>query len=138
MLISKIEVDKEAYGLSSYKARIFACIVQINASDSIASILKELNDNSWISKIGVVQKISYEARLKATAKDMMEDCLQFIDNSGVKIYDYSIVGEYIISKEGRRTLSEYFTHAPVPLAELWKEKNLKIQDLIIIVSHLLI
>lgn len=123
MVISKIEVDKNVYGLSKHKARIFACLVQVNASDSIISILRELNDNSWISKLGIVQQISYQARLESTAKSIMEECVRFVKNTGVKVYDYSVVGEYIISKEGRKTLQEHFTHSPVPLAELWKEKK---------------
>jgi hypothetical protein len=53
----------------------------------------------------------------------MDDCLKFIDDTGHKVYDYSIVGEYIISKEGRHTLAEQYSHTAVPLAELWKEKK---------------
>lgn len=123
MLIYKDEVDKNAYGISAHKARIFACLIQVDASDSIASILTEINDNSWISKLGIVEQISYQARLNATVKSIMTDCIQFTDDTGVDVYDYSVVGEYIISKEGRRTLSEHFTHTPIPLAELWKEKK---------------
>ena len=123
MLICKFEVDKNAYGISACNARVFACLVQVNASDSILSILAEINDNSWIAKLGIVEQISYQARLQSTAKSIMDDCIKFNDDSGVNIYDYSVVGEYIVSKEGRKALTEQFSHAPVPLAELWKEKK---------------
>ena len=123
MLICKFEVDKNAYGISSCSARVFACLVQVNASDSILSILAEINDNSWIAKLGIVEQISYQTRLQATAKSIMEDCVRFNNESKDNRYDYSVVGEYIVSKEGRKALTEQFYHTPVPLAELWKEKK---------------
>lgn len=56
MLISKFEVDKDKYGFSSFKANFFACLVSVYASESIASVMKEINDNSWISKLDKVQE----------------------------------------------------------------------------------
>ena len=121
MLISKVKVDKKQYGLSSCKADIYACLVQVDASDSIASIIEEITDHSWIRRLNIVPKISYQARLKETVESIMKDCRIFISNQPV--YDYSTVGEYIVSKEGRRTLYDHFSHLAVPLAELWKEKK---------------
>lgn len=123
MLISKFEVDKEKYGFSSFKAKFFACLVSVDASDSIASVMKEINDNSWIAKLDIVEQISYEARLKETVINIMNDCVKFNTDTNSNIYDYSVVGEYIVSKEGRSTLVTEFNHFSVPLAELWKEKS---------------
>ncbi len=123
MLISKFEVDKTKYGISSFKAKFFACLVSVNASDSIASVMKEINDNSWIAKLDVVEQISYEARLKETVKSIMNDCIKFNTDTNSNMYDYSVVGEYIVSKEGRSALVTEFNHQAVPLAELWKEKT---------------
>lgn len=123
MLISKFEVDKNAYGITTQQARIFACLVQVDASESIASVIEEINDKSWISRLHIVERISYQARLRATATSIMQDCLKFEDTLQGEVYDYSVVGEYIVSKEGRRSLKDYFAHQAVPLAELWKEKQ---------------
>lgn len=122
MIISKFEVNKAQYGISSFKARLFACLVSVNASDSIASVMTEINDNSWIAKLDIIEQISYEARLKETVKSIMNDCIKFDTDTNSNIYDYSVVGEYIVSKEGRSTLVTEFNHQAVPLAELWKEK----------------
>ena len=73
MLMSKFEVDKTKYGISSCKAKLFACLVSVNASDSVASVMKEINDNSWIAKLDVVEQISYEAMLKETVKSIRTD-----------------------------------------------------------------
>ena len=123
MLVSKFEVDKNKYDLSTCNAKLFVCLVSVDASDSIASIIKEINDNSWIAKLDIVEQISYEARLKETVKGIMQDCIKFNSDTNCDIYDYSVVGEYIISKEGRRALIGEFNHFAIPLAELWKEKS---------------
>lgn len=122
MLISKFEVDKDKYGFSSFKANFFACLVSVYASESITSVMKEINDNSWISKLDIVEQISYEARLKETVISIMNDCVKFNAATNSNTYDYSVVGEYIVSKEGRSALVTQFNHRAVPLAELWKEK----------------
>lgn len=123
MLISKFEVDKDRYGFSSFKSKFFACLVSVDASDSIASVMKEINDNSWIAKLDIVEQISYEARLKETVISIMRDCVKFNKDTSCNVYDYSVVGEYIVSKEGRNALVAEFNHRAIPLAELWKEKS---------------
>ena len=124
MIILKSELDKSQYdNLSSVKAKIYICLVEINASDSIASIVQEINDKSWIAKLNIVEQISYEARLKGTVKKIMDECNIFDNETKHNIYDYSIVGEYIISKEGRTALTAEYNHSAIPVAELWKEKT---------------
>ena len=123
MVLSKQEIDKSNYNLNNTSTKIFSCVIETNASESIASVIEEINDNSWISKLNIVEKVSYAARLKETAKNIMKDCLEFNTELNCNIYDYSIVGEYIISKEGRKALIEQFSHSYIPLAELWKEKS---------------
>ncbi len=122
MLLYKKEADKSKYRISNTPTKIFSCLIQINASESIASVIEEINDNSWIAKLDIVDRISYTARLKETAIKIMNDCVKFNAELNSNIYDYSIVGEYIISKEGRKALIEQFSHSYIPLAELWKEK----------------
>ena len=125
MLIKKFEIDKNEYGLPSSQTRFFACLVNVDASHSIASIIREINDNSWIEKLNIIEKTSYEARLKETVKTIMDDCLTFDATIKQDIYDYSTVGEYIVSKEGRSALIQEYNHTAIPLAELWKEKASK-------------
>lgn len=122
MVISKFEVDKNKYKLTSCSAKIYACLVSVDASESISSIIKEINDKSWMAKLDIVDQISYEARLTETVKIIMRDCVKFSSDTNYNMYDYSVVGEYIVSKEGRRALVEEFNHKSIPLAELWKEK----------------
>lgn len=122
MLITKFEVDKARYKLPESNAKIYACLVEVNASDSISSVIREINDNSWISKLDIVDQVSYTARLQETVKKIMKDCLKFDNDLSQHVYDYSVVGEYIVSKEGRNALHSHFSHLYVPLAELWKEK----------------
>ena len=123
MKIEKIEVDKKVLGLIDFSANIYACLVTVDASESIADVMREIADKSWISRLGIVQQIAFEARLQSTVKVIMENCLSFCSDTGVGKYDYSVVGEYIVSKEGRRALVSGFNHSAVPLAELWKEKE---------------
>lgn len=123
MIIEKIKVDKNALGLTNFSAKIYACLVTVDASESIADVMREIADKSWISRLGIVQQIAFEARLQSTVKVIMENCLSFCSDTTVGKYDYSVVGEYIISKEGRRALVSSFNHSAVPLAELWKEKE---------------
>ena len=124
MLVRKFEVDKNKYNLKHITAKIYACLVQVDASESIASVIKEINDNSWISKLGIVDQVSYDARMQATIQHIMKDCMIFNNSTPTGQYDYSVVGEYIVSKEGRQALISQFGHGFVPLAELWKEKEI--------------
>lgn len=123
MIIEKIEVDKNALGLTDFSANIYACLVTVDASESIADVMREIADKSWISRLKIVHQVAFEARLQSTVKVIMENCLSFCSDIGVSKYDYSVVGEYIVSKEGRRALVSGFNHIAVPLAELWKEKE---------------
>lgn len=123
MVIHKQQIDNKKDLISNSNTQIYACIVQVDASESIASVIAEINDNSWISKLNIIEQVSYTTRLKETAKNIMKDCLTFNTELNCNIYDYSVVGEYIVSKEGRKALIEQFSHSYVPLAELWKEKS---------------
>lgn len=124
MLIKKFEVDKTKYGLKNTNTKIYACLVQVDASDSIASVIREITDNSWISKLEIVDQVAYDARMQATIQHIMNDCMIFNNSKPTGQYDYSVVGEYIVSKEGRQALISQFGHRFIPLAELWKEKEI--------------
>lgn len=123
MVIEKFEVDKAKYNITQCEAKMFACLVTVNASESIKAVIDEINDDSWIAKLNIVDRTSYEARAVRTVEKIMRECTKSNDTLAKETeYDYSIVGEYIISREGRDTLVSEFQHAHVPLAELWKEQ----------------
>lgn len=122
MLIYNQPTDKNKKLTSKNKTKIYTHIIQVDASESIASVITEINDNSWISKLDIVDQVSYMARLTETAQNLINDCIKFNTDLDCNVYDYEIVGEYIVSKEGRKALVEHFSHSYIPLAELWKEK----------------
>ena len=122
MVIEKFEVDKAKYNITQCEAKMFACLVTVNASESIKAVIDEINDDSWIAKLDIVDRTSYEARAVRTVEKIMRECTKYNSSTKETKYDYSVVGEYIISREGRDTLVSEFQHAHVPLAELWKEQ----------------
>lgn len=123
MVIEKFEVEKEKYGITQCTSKIFTCLVAINASESIKAVINEINDESWIAKLGIIERTSYEARAIRTVEKIMKECVKFNNSTKENEYDYSVVGEYIVSREGRGTLISEFQHTHIPLAELWKEKS---------------
>lgn len=120
-ILEKYVVDKQKLKLNC-NAKILACLVEINASEGITSIIQEINDTFWLSKLDIINQKCYEARMKKTVEKIMNNCLRFNNGASENTYDYSIVGEYLISKAGRQALADGFNHTALPLAELWKEK----------------
>ena len=122
MILDCKSVDKLSMGLGAFKADIFHCLVQVDASDSIAAVLKEITDTSWISKLSPICQVGYGNRLKKTAEKIVANCNTVLAGHKTGVFDYQTIGEYIVSREGRCALGQGFSHNILPLAELWKER----------------
>jgi hypothetical protein len=107
----------------NFNCIVYTCLIEVNATDSIATIIQEINDSGWIKKLDLIDQLSYGERIKNTSKIIFDKCSNCNSVTKTTTYDYSIIGEYIISKEGRSTLINQYGHKFVPLAELWKEKD---------------
>ena len=116
------QVNKTNFGIVS-STNYNYCLVSVDAPSVISSVIKEITDNSWLSSLNPIDRVSFEACMKKTVNSIIEECQKYQKQTSGGLYDYKQVGEYIVSKAGRDSLTDGFSHGFIPLAELWKEKE---------------
>lgn len=116
------QVNKANFGIVS-STKYNYCLVSVDAPSVISSVIKEITDNSWLSSLNPIDRVSFEACMNKTVNSIIEECQKYQKQTSGGLYDYKQVGEYIVSKAGRDSLTEGFSHGFIPLAELWKEKE---------------
>lgn len=87
--------------------------IKSRANDMIVNI----SDTSWINNLGVIEKISYQARSEKTINKLVNNIFNKVDNIITAEF-----GEYLVSISAHDALIEFNNHVDVPLSELWKEK----------------
>lgn len=80
-------------------------------------MIKIVSDDSWINRLGAVEKVSYEARAERTITKIVDEILLKVDSKVNEEF-----GEFMISSSAQTVLEETYSHKKVPLAELLKEK----------------
>ncbi len=95
-------------------------VIQIEV-DEVAVRAKEMIDvildTSWISKLDLINQISYEARAKRTIDKLVREIFEKITDDVTEEF-----GEYLISLSAQDALEVLYSHKTIPLAELFKEK----------------
>lgn len=81
------------------------------------SMMRILLDESWIHKLDIVPKRSYQARSEKTVEKLVNDILKKVTSTVNTEF-----GEFLISVSAQDSLQAQYEHIVVPLAELWKEK----------------
>jgi len=83
----------------------------------VADLIKTIKDTGWITKLGAVEQVTFDARSKRTIEKIVNDILLKVENVVTAEF-----GEFMVSSSAQRALNEGLGHVQVPLAELWKEK----------------
>ena len=116
IICSKIE-DMADYGKES-NARVFSAIIKIVDIESRAkNMVSIISNETWLDKLNVVERISYEARAKQTIEKLVNIIVNRTANQLSEEF-----GEFLVSESAQTYLEESLSHVKVPLAELFKEK----------------
>ena len=113
-ILEKDIFDKSLVEIEA-KCDIFYYLVEVNATETLQDVLTEINDETWLNELDIIDSVSYRARREKTVKKMVYNITHKRD-------DFEVIGEYIVSKEGRRALECGYGMKSIPLAELWKER----------------
>lgn len=76
-----------------------------------------LSNKSWINELGIIPKMSYEARAERTIEKLINDILKKVSTTVSTEF-----GEFLVSASAQDSLKMQYNHTKVPLAELLKEK----------------
>jgi len=88
-----------------------------NIDDRIKSIINSISDPSWINRLDVIDKTSYEVRAKKTIQHLVNNILKKVEDSVS-----SNLGEILVSHSAKDVLQNDYNHNPIQLAELWHAK----------------
>lgn len=120
-IIESIDISKLVKELFDSNTKvIFIRINPYPLDDTLKYIYNEIFNKAWINKYkkSVVRK-SMEERCNKTIEKISEK-LSLCQDDCIS----SEAGEYIVSILGKQALVENLNYLNIPLAELWKEKNL--------------
>jgi hypothetical protein len=87
-------------------------------SKKVKDITSNISDESWINKLGDIDKASYGVRFSTTCKFLIEDILRKISNPISEE-----LGELLVTHSAKDTLEYDYAHKPIPIAELWHAKK---------------
>lgn len=105
---------------SDTTAEVYLSCVEITDVKSHAkTLITEISDTSWISKLDPDAKMSYKDIALKTIKKLVE-IFQSVDNKVTKDF-----GEFMISMNSGYCMREKHGHKILPLSELWKPKLLQ-------------
>lgn len=119
MEIVKIDrIDMSNYGKVA-KGDVYKIHVRIDDVEERAKeIIQRVSDMSWITRLDVIDQISYEARAQETIKKLITEIFEKVESVVNDEF-----GEYLVSESARDSLHQNFNHTIIPLAEIWKEKK---------------
>ncbi|RZK42536.1 MAG: hypothetical protein EOO90_06765 [Pedobacter sp.] len=117
-IIDAQKVDMSKFGISTSCGVYFIHLKVLDINSRAKEIIDMLTDKSWIHKLGVVDRKSYEARAEQTIKKIVEDILMKVDSKVTEDF-----GEYLVSDSAGNALRDLHKHMKVVLAELWKEQK---------------
>ncbi|WP_124097496.1 hypothetical protein [Pseudomonas aeruginosa] len=87
-----------------------------NISRSIHELIGVISDQTWIERLGVIPRASFERTALRTIAQLVAQ-FRAADN---KLN--SNIGEYLVSVSAAQGMEESFGHKVFPISELWKEK----------------
>ena len=98
---------------------VYSIHVEINdIGDKATDMITMIADTSWISKLDIIPRTSYEARAKTTIDKLINGILKKVTTTVNTEF-----GEFLISVTAQDSLELQYNHTKVPLAELFKEKK---------------
>lgn len=124
-IVNVQQIDLTQYGLAPHPA-VFELDIQISKAQIPAEamqIITWLQDTSWLADLDDIDHANYLACAEPTITKL---CQMIIDEYLSASYTpgklKDDLGEYLVSMNAQEALVRAFTHAKIPLAELWKEK----------------
>lgn len=111
-IITNADYD-DCDGVVIYNARVKVSDVNKHAKEMI----KTIRDTSWLNSLDIVSKVSFEACAKPTIAKLANGILSKVKDKVTEEF-----GEYLVSSSALQVLKEHWSHEPLPLAELLKEK----------------
>ncbi len=117
------EVDlSNDFDFSVYpNCEIHCVVIEINGKDDLSdvvnSIIQEIADTSWISKLPTFFQATYKANAPKTIDKIVNEVLNKVA-SGLN----EKIGEYLVSFSAQQALDILFNHYRLPLAEILKEQ----------------
>lgn len=104
----------------STTCQAFLYIIKIDdLSENAEELIKTISDTSWISKLDVIPRRTYEECSKITIGKLLHIFeTQRANNSIADNF-----GEYMVSMNAQRTIETEFDQKHIPLAELWGKKK---------------
>lgn len=118
-IIAYEKINNQEYDIHTHCNIYYLHVRLKNHARALADFLTSLIDQSWINKLSVCTKISYESRATRTANAITKKIKK---SASDKITKDS--GEYLISYAATEALAKQCKYTKIPLAELWKEKNI--------------
>ena len=118
-IVSQCKINPRDYG---YNGNCIVTYVHVKIADikKRAQIIKnDFLDMSWINKLDIATKMAYEQRANDTLSKLIKDVLDKVEDKITEEF-----GEILVSTSAKDTLCTHYNHKKIPLAELWKEKNL--------------
>jgi len=121
-IISCENINLLQYGYGEHPC-VWAIHIQINHNDFTEeglTLVQSIQDESWLSKLDIVDQVTYEARMRPTIELLSQS---IISTSEISTLD-DVKGdfaEYLISINAQNALVQK-GHTSIPLAEIWKEK----------------
>lgn len=124
-IVNVQQIDLTQYGLAPHPA-VFELDIQISKAQiptEAMQIITWLQDTSWLADLDDIDHANYLACAEPTITKL---CQMIIDEYLSASYTpgklKDDLGEYLVSMNAQEALVRAFTHAKIPLAELWKEK----------------
>ena len=117
-IINAQKVDMTTYGHTTSCGVYLIHVKILDIKNRAKEIINMLTEKSWINKLGVVDKLAYDARAEKTIKKIVEDILMKVEDKVTEDF-----GEYLVSDSAGNALRDEHNHTKIALAELWKEQK---------------
>jgi len=106
------------YGKTT-NCNVYSIHAEVNDIEARAiEMIDMIADTSWISRLDIIPRTSYEARAKTTIDKLINGILTQVTTTVNTEF-----GEFLISVTAQDSLELQYNHTKVPLAELFKEKK---------------
>lgn len=116
-IVSSEIVDMTKYGNDTNCLVSIIHVKILDINKRAKEIIDTISAKSWITRLGPIDQIAYEARAAKTIKKIVEDILNKVTDKVTEDF-----GEYLVSDSAGNALIEAYQHNKITLAELWKEQ----------------
>ncbi|WP_316818673.1 hypothetical protein [Pedobacter nyackensis] len=116
-IVSAQKIDMSHHGITTACAVYLIHVKILDIKKRAKSIIDTITNRSWITSLGPIDRVSYDARAEKTIKKIVENILMKVDDKVTSDF-----GEYLVSDSAGNALNIQHGHTKIALAELWKEQ----------------